>query len=431
MKEKANVPELRFPEFQGDWEIKSLSSIGLFIRGITYSSDDVCQKGLLVLRSSNIQNETLILDKDLVFINKEVPSDLLVKKGDVVISMSNGSKTLVGKNAEYKGDYPDLFTIGAFCSIFRTKSEYARLIFKTENYKNFIEMSISGGNINNLRHSALEKFYFPIPLNTLEQQKIADCLSSLDDLITAQTEKITALQTYKKGLMQQLFPQEGESVPKLRFGNSNWEIECFNDLYTFKNTNTFSRDQLNYTNGIVKNIHYGDIHKKFSTLFDIGNEMVPYINNSEVLDYINDESYCREGDIIFVDASENLEDIGKHIEIVNLSGFKVLSGLHTILARPKKDNMIIGFGGYLLGSEYIRNQIKKESQGTKVLGISAKRLSTIEIAFPVDKDEQQKIADCLSSLDKKIAKTNEKLTVLLAHKKGLMQKLFPVVDEAN
>jgi type I restriction enzyme, S subunit len=223
------------------------------------------------------------------------------------------------------------------------------------------------------------------------------------------------------------------SVPKLRFpeflGAGEWEEKKLGDLYSFKSTNSFSRDQLNYENGVVRNIHYGDIHTKFSILFNIKNENVPFVNPSESLEKIKPDCYCVESDIIFADASEDLEDIGKSIEIVHLNNQKLLSGLHTLLARQKNNTFIVGFGGYLFKSNWIRNQIQKESQGTKVLGISATRLSSISIAFPVKKKEQQKIADCLTSLDDRITAEIQKLDTLKAHKKGLMQQLFPAEGE--
>jgi type I restriction enzyme S subunit len=223
------------------------------------------------------------------------------------------------------------------------------------------------------------------------------------------------------------------SVPKLRFpeflDSGEWEEKTLGDLYSFKSTNSFSRDQLNYENGVVRNIHYGDIHTKFSTLFNIKNENVPFVNPSESLEKIKPDCYCVESDIIFADASEDLEDIGKSIEIVHLNNQKLLSGLHTLLARQKNNTFIVGFGGYLFKSNWIRNQIQKESQGTKVLGISATRLSSISIAFPVKTKEQQKIADCLSSIDDRITAETQKLATLKAHKKGLTQQLFPAEGE--
>ncbi len=133
--------------------------------------------------------------------------------------------------------------------------------------------------------------------------------------------------------------------------------------------------------------------------------------------------------MVFADASEDLNDVGKSIEIVNLNNEKLLSGLHTLLARQIEFKLVIGFGGYLFKSNSIRTGIKRVAHGTKVLGISAGRLAGVDIYFPTDKKEQQKIADCLSSLDDRITAETQKLDTLKTHKKGLMQQLFPAEGE--
>jgi len=216
------------------------------------------------------------------------------------------------------------------------------------------------------------------------------------------------------------------TVPKLRFPEfveaGEWSNKPMGEVYSFKGNNSLSRDKLNYEHGSIKNIHYGDIHTRFSTLFDITKEVVPFVNASEPQDSFKAENYCIEGDMIFADASEDLDDIGKCIEIVRLNDERVVSGLHTILARQSAAWLVIGFGGYLLKSHTIRKQIQKESQGSKVLGISGGKLSKIKIPFPSDKAEQQKIADCLASLDELITAQAQKLDKLKIHKKGLMQQ---------
>jgi type I restriction enzyme S subunit len=228
-------------------------------------------------------------------------------------------------------------------------------------------------------------------------------------------------------------PEKKALMPALRFpefqGVEEWTIEPLEKVYAFKTTNSLSRDKLNYENGTVRNIHYGDIHTKFPTLFDIKKEDVPYINPDESLEKIKPESFCIEGDLVIADASEDMNDIGKSIELINLNGERLLSGLHTLLARQVKNKLVIGFGGYLFKSTHIRKQIQKEAQGTKVLGISVGRLSSIIVAYPNDKKEQQKIADCLSSIDDLITAQTQKLAALKAHKKGLMQQLFPAEGE--
>ncbi len=222
-------------------------------------------------------------------------------------------------------------------------------------------------------------------------------------------------------------------MPRLRFPDfakdEEWVLNKLGNVYSFITTNSYSRDDLNYQRGEVKNIHYGDIHTKFSTLFDITKENVPFINESTPLDKFKQENYCKERDIIFADASEDLKDVGKSIELVSLNNEKLLSGLHTIHARQIDDEIVLGFGGYLFLNENIRKQIQRESQGAKVLGISATRLSNIDIFYSKKAKEQQKIASCLLSLDEVIKEESKKLEVLKAHKKGLLQKLLPLNEE--
>ena len=224
-------------------------------------------------------------------------------------------------------------------------------------------------------------------------------------------------------------------VPKLRFpefqGAGVWEEKLMNEVYCFKRNNSLSRDKLNYEIGTIKNIHYGDIHTKFSTHFDIAQEDVPYVNESGSPMNPKANDFCFEGDVIFADASEDMEDIGKAIEIIHLNGEKVVSGLHTILARQTKTTLVAGFGGHLFKSTRVRAQIQKESQGSKVLGLAASRLAKIKLPLPQATPEQQKIADCLISLDELIAALARKVDALKTHKKGLMQQLFPREGETQ
>lgn len=223
-------------------------------------------------------------------------------------------------------------------------------------------------------------------------------------------------------------------VPKLRFpefrGAVGWAPEPMGEVYSFKGNNSLARDKLNYDAGSVKNIHYGDIHTKFSTHFVITQELVPFINEAEE-GVIRDENLCTEGDMIFADASEDMADIGKAIEITHLNGERVVSGLHTILARRMGERIALGFGGHLFKSGWVRTQIQKEAQGAKVLGISPTRLRNVQLPLPHDFAEQQKIADCLSSLDELIAAQACKVNALKTHKKGLMQQLFPREGETQ
>jgi len=222
-------------------------------------------------------------------------------------------------------------------------------------------------------------------------------------------------------------------VPKLRFpefrGKEEWEEEAMGEVYSFKGNNSLAREKLNYIAGSVKNIHYGDIHTKFASHFDITKESVPFVNASE-LSAIRDENFCAEGDMIFADASEDMADIGKCIELVSLSGEQLVSGLHTILARQIRNRLVLGFGGHLFKSGWIRTQIQKEAQGAKVLGISANRIRNLRLPLP-SLPEQRKIASCLSSLDDLITAQARRVGALKKYKKGLMQQLFPREGETQ
>ncbi|SIT10006.1 type I restriction enzyme, S subunit [Chryseobacterium piscicola] len=197
-----------------------------------------------------------------------------------------------------------------------------------------------------------------------------------------------------------------------------WEVKTLGEVMDFKVTNSFSRENLNYEEGTVKNIHYGDIHTKFQTLFNIKNEVVPFLNKEISVRKISEENYCREGDVIFADASEDLNDVGKSIEVVNINGEKLLSGLHTLLARPKENLFYLGFIGYLFKSKQVRTQIQKESQGSKVLSINVGRISKIELSFP-DKKEQERIKTLFSLCEERIHTQSK----ILLHYQSLIQNL--------
>lgn len=203
----------------------------------------------------------------------------------------------------------------------------------------------------------------------------------------------------------------------------DWEEKKFGEIFSFRVTNSYSRENLNYEGGDVKNIHYGDIHTKFKSHFHLTKEDVPFINREIGLKKISEDNYCKEGDLVIADASEDYEDVGKCIELISLNKEKVLAGLHTILARPDLFKITLGFTGHLMQSEKVRLQIKTIAQGSKVLSISANRLSNINLALPCI-EEQKKIADFLSAVDEKIENLQKELDELKAYKKGVMQAIF-------
>ena len=404
------VPRLRFPEFSDakEWASKPLNSI------LDYERPD-----------------------------NFIVSDTRYKNEGTPVLTANKS-FILGYTDEVDGIYQDIPVI--IFDDFTTDKKYVDFPFKVKSSAIKILKSKKEDNLrliselmDRIRFSAENhKRYYISEYQNLsiflpgkdEQQKIADCLSSINELITAAKQKLVTLQDHKRGLMQQLFPTKDKTTPMLRFPEfrdaKRWEEKKFEEIFTLKKTNSFSRDKLTSKGGTVKNIHYDDIYTKFSTHFNVEEERAPYVIKSEPLDKISSEDYCIEGDLVFAGASEDIYDVGKCIEIVRLNNEKLISGMHTILARPQKATLVVSFAGYLFCSNNIRDQIRSKAQGTKVSGISGGRLAQIDVCFPQDKKEQQKIADCLSSADKLITAVKQKLAALQDHKKGLMQQLFPI-----
>ena len=194
--------KLRFADIDSDWKEISLKDIGTFYRGHSYNSSNVVDEGLLVLRSNNIQNNVLDFSEDrLQFVDKDCKKELELQKNDIVICMSNGTRKLVGKSAEYTGNYANKLTVGAFCSIFRTENKLAKYLFQTESYKKNLYLILAGTNINNLKNSDLEKFKFNIPTNESEINKIHDLFVSIDNKIDYNKKQLEEITLFKKALL--------------------------------------------------------------------------------------------------------------------------------------------------------------------------------------------------------------------------------------
>ena len=213
-------------------------------------------------------------------------------------------------------------------------------------------------------------------------------------------------------------------VPKLRFKEfcGEWEEKRLGDVFKFMPTNSFSRNDLNYIEGDIYNIHYGDIHMIYPTITDAQKETFPYINREKKLDVCS-ELLCEDGDVLLADTSEDYDDIGKAIEIINVGDKKIVSGLHTIFMKDYKKIYANKFRGFMMNSNSVRKQIKVLAAGAKVLGISKSNIAKVKMPLP-SLPEQIKIADFLSIVDDKIQNQQDKIAHLENIKKGFMQKIF-------
>lgn len=216
------------------------------------------------------------------------------------------------------------------------------------------------------------------------------------------------------------------NIPQLRFSgfSDEWEDGLIRDKFDFISTNSLSRENLNYEKGSLKNIHYGDIHTLFRPLFDVTREKVPFINTDCIPNRITTNNYLQKGDILFADASEDYNEIGKCIEVINTNDEKIVAGLHTIHARAKNRNEFhSGFVAALLRTNSVHKQIRVIAQGIKVLSISPTSLGTVVLYRP-KKNEQKKIADFLSAIDSRIESLEAMLDLQKKYKQGIMQRIF-------
>ena len=199
------VPRLRFPEFRdaGEWGEKRLRDLGTLISGLTYSPKDVRDGGLLVLRSSNIQNGAIVLD-DCVYVRRDMNGTNLTQPDDILICVRNGSRSLIGKNAIVPKGMP-VCTHGAFMTVFRASApHFARVLLQTTAYQKQVAADL-GATINSINKAQLLKYRFTVP-KPAEQQRIATCLSAVDTQISAQARRIVFLKQHKQGLLQHLIP---------------------------------------------------------------------------------------------------------------------------------------------------------------------------------------------------------------------------------
>ena len=208
---KLNVPNLRFPEFQGEWEKKSLGEIGESFIGLTYKPTDVVSEGgLIVFRSSNIQNGCMDY-KDIVRVNKNVKEKLITKKDDLLVCARNGSARLIGKNAIlYETDANQTF--GAFMMVFRSdKNHFVHQLLNTRRYSSQVSENL-GARINQITSSDLSSFEFFFPKENSEMNKIAALLDLLDERIATQNKIIDKLQSLIKGNRNDVFGKLRKSV---------------------------------------------------------------------------------------------------------------------------------------------------------------------------------------------------------------------------
>ena len=405
---KTVVPALRFPEFQGmnGWEEKKLEEIGNFIGGGTPNTaiQEYWDGGIPWYTPTEIKNGDLkssnrtITEKGLKNSSAKLlpPGAILITTratiGDVAISKkecttNQGFQSLVVNDSE-----SNLFW---FYWIIRHKEE----LIKRASGSTFKE--ISKNEIINITSYSPKK---------QEQQKIAACLSSLDELIEATAQKVKALKEHKKGLMQRLFPAEGKNVPDLRFpefqGMNGWEKKQVKDFGEVITGNTPSKKEEKYWNGDFVWITAQDFKGK-------------YINDSilKLTKFGKDKARVIPKNSVLVTC---IASIG--LNAINKVECSTNQQINAICCNQEYN---YEYMYYLV--TYNTKNLKQLAGQTAVPIITKKSFEEFEVYAIENYDEQQKIADCLSSLDELIEATSRKVEILKEHKKGLMQQLFPKI----
>ncbi len=422
MSKEKLIPELRFPEFIGkdEWKLDNVNSLFDLQDGYPFSSKVFTsnpKNGRQVIRITDINNQNKNSEK--VYIPEDKIDDLgisaySVENGDLLLSLTGAA----GFNFYIWGNGAAFINQRTMKITPRdSKNEFLKVILSP-----LIHEKINGigtGQNNNLSKDALKAIQFPVP-QPQEQQKIASCLSSLDEVISAHSQKLDLLKDHKKGLMQNLFPQEGENVPKYRFpefeGDGEWELKPLEELCK-----------------LVRGPFGGALKKEIFVEegYAVYEQSHAIYSDFRYFRYrINEEKYnelkrfsVRAGDLIMSCSGT----MGKFSMIPDDSEPGVIN--QALLKLSVRNGNDIFFVKTSLETDTNQRKLLSQSAGGAIKNVvSVSQIRILELAVPKMR-EQQKIASCLSAVDELITAQQEKIEQLKLHKKGLMQGLFPKIND--
>ncbi|MBC1894590.1 restriction endonuclease subunit S [Listeria seeligeri] len=409
---KKKVPKRRFEEFSNanDWEQRKFT--------------DVLDRVNLVSNSNKIPKVEF---EDIVAgegrLNKDISEKLDNRKG----TLFHPNSILYGKLRPYLQNWlqPTFkgIALGDFW-VFEAKDTDAKFdyfLIQADKYQR-IANDTSGTKMPRSDWRLVSNSFFSIPKKE-EQQKIGTFFQQLDDTIALHQRKLEKIKALKTAYLSEMFPAEGESKPKRRFAGftDEWEQRNLMSVFEFPvSTNSLSRSQLNYDNGEIKSVHYGDILVNYDSILEIAKDRIPFITNGVIDKY--KPNLLENGDLIFADAAED-ETVGKAVEVGGKTNEYIVAGLHTIVARPRR-KMAKFFWGYYINSSIYHNQLLRLMQGTKVASISKSNLQKTYVTYPDNFVEQQKIGAFFKQLDNTIALHQRKLKKLQNIKKAYLNEMF-------
>jgi type I restriction enzyme S subunit len=293
---------------------------------------------------------------------------------------------------------------------------YFQFLFETASYQSALARSAQGGTMGVLNAGVLRPISIPLP-RLAEQEAIVEVLSDADAFIESQEQLLAKKRQIKQGAMQELLTGKRRL---LRF-TGEWEIKTLGDLFLFSGGLSASRAQLS-TEGHCY-LHYGDIHLSSKSFIDVRVDFQNIPKLRVPLTEVSPRSLLADGDIVFVDASEDDEGASKHVVVVNPDNLPFISGLHTIVAKSKTAELDHQFRRYCFQTRAVKAQFRFFAVGTKVSGISKTNIAKVTMPLP-SVAEQTAIAGILSDMDTDISALEEKLGKARQIKQGMMQELL-------
>lgn len=376
-----------------DWKIVELGKVGEVVNGLTYSPDDVDETGVLVLRSSNIQNGNLCF-KDNVFVKVNESNFNAVQSNDILICVRNGSRNLIGKNTIIPKGVEGL-AFGAFMTVYRSKfNPFFIHVFNTEIYYHQINQNL-GATINSINNSDLKKFKVPFP-PLPEQQKIAAILSKWDELIETQTQLINTKEKQKTSLMQKLLTGE------VRFPGfeDEWKMKKLGDIGKIKMCKRIFNHQT---------LSEGDI--PFYKIGTFGKKADAFISNELYEEYKNKFSFPLKGEILISAAGT----LGRTVVYDGKPAFFQDSN---IVWLSHNETKVLNRFLY-----FVYQTVRYESEGGTIQRLYNSIIYDVDIYLP-SIEEQNKIATFLTYTDEEIRNLKTELEAMKLQKKGLMQHLL-------
>ena len=379
--------------------------------------------GIPMYRTGNLNG--LYLNKDDLkyvtqeFHNKNMKSQL--KRGDILIARHGDSGKAVIYNYSDEANCLNIVIIRPNSN----ECDYrflAQCINSPMPSKQIKGLS-AGSTQSVINTKEIEKLVVSVPRNVEEQKVLANFLFNLDNDIALHQRKSTLLKQLKQTYLKQIFPQNKENIPALRFAGFSepWKQHKFDEVFSHVQNNSLSRADLNYNGGYAMNIHYGDILIRFGEYLDVSKCKLPMIANKQLVEKYK-ASFLKDGDIVIADAAED-ETVGKCSELRGIEDANILAGLHTIPSRPNW-TFAPGYLGYYMNSSAFHDQLLPLIQGTKISSISKSALKKTDIKYPYGKEEQTKIGNLFKQLDDSISLHQSKLEKLTDLKQVLLAKMF-------